>query len=105
MVVPFPLLVKDLIRLNWAIRYIDTIAIDRLITDSVSRSVSFTNPQSVTMADNQGSLPLHLACQVGDIDIVKYSVTVKANCFVVCSLFFACVQCTWRVSTLFKRKV
>eukprot|EP00956_Cyclotella_meneghiniana_P020919 scaffold37533_cov24-Cyclotella_meneghiniana.AAC.2 len=30
------------------------------------------NPSSVTTADNQGNIPLHIACQVGNIDAVKF---------------------------------
>ena len=32
------------------------------------------NPTSLTTADNQGFIPLHFACQLGHLDIVKYIV-------------------------------
>eukprot|EP00956_Cyclotella_meneghiniana_P035960 scaffold119854_cov22-Cyclotella_meneghiniana.AAC.1 len=38
------------------------------------------NPSSVTTADNQGSIPLHIACQVGNIDAVKFLMGINEDC-------------------------
>lgn len=43
------------------------------------------NPDSVAVVDNRGSLPLQIACQVGDIDIVKYLVEVNENALQICN--------------------
>jgi ankyrin repeat protein len=32
------------------------------------------NPTSLTTADSQGFIPLHIACKVGHVDVVKYLV-------------------------------
>eukprot|EP00956_Cyclotella_meneghiniana_P028570 scaffold66902_cov23-Cyclotella_meneghiniana.AAC.1 len=38
------------------------------------------NPSSVTTADNQGSIPIHIACQVGNIDAVKFLMGIDEDC-------------------------
>ena len=37
------------------------------------------NPSSVTTADNQGSIPLHIACQVGNLDAVKFLIGIDKD--------------------------
>eukprot|EP00956_Cyclotella_meneghiniana_P034395 scaffold104443_cov23-Cyclotella_meneghiniana.AAC.2 len=38
------------------------------------------NPSSVTTADNQGSIPLHIAFRVGNIDAAKYLMGINEDC-------------------------
>eukprot|EP00956_Cyclotella_meneghiniana_P038317 scaffold152059_cov36-Cyclotella_meneghiniana.AAC.1 len=37
-------------------------------------------PSSVTTADNQGNLPIHIACQMGNLDAIKYLMGIDEDC-------------------------
>ena len=50
--------------------------LDRNVSIGTIKLMLAANPNSITAGDNQGSTPLHLACQVGDIDKAKYLVDV-----------------------------
>ena len=55
------------------------------------------NPTIISAADNQGCIPLHISCQIGDFDIAKYLIESNVDSLEVydmegnCSLHHACL--------------
>ena len=43
------------------------------------------NPHSVMKRNNRGSTPLHLACQVGQLDVVKYLIKTYEDGLQICN--------------------
>eukprot|EP00956_Cyclotella_meneghiniana_P037540 scaffold140284_cov40-Cyclotella_meneghiniana.AAC.5 len=52
---------------------------DEDVSVGILKLMMAANPNSVNAVDNGGSTPLHIACRVGDIEVVKYLVEVNES--------------------------
>ena len=52
---------------------------DRRVSVGTVQLIISANPASIDTADNLGRIPLHMACLVGEADVVKYLIEVDQN--------------------------
>lgn len=59
--------------LHWALRH-------RAVPVGTIKLMAAAHPRSLTFVDNEGYIPLHIACQASEFDIVKCLVEQKKDC-------------------------